>query len=418
MSGKIIFFLLIFLSTALAIRAVNYFDSQEKYTSGDKISLTTTLLEEPKVLAFGQQLSIRLDSGQSLFLIAPLIPKLSYGDEVNISGVVEEVKINESLSNSSEKSFLALKYPQVSVKSQAQNPLLAVASSLRYKISTFYNQNLPPTSAALLLGIVFGIKENVPSDFSAALRNSGVTHVIAASGMNISLLAGFFVFLFMAFLKRKLAIIATMIIICFYTILSGLEPSILRAAIMGIFAFSAQIIGRQSNSIFALILTAFIMLFISPMLIFDVGFQLSFLATLGILTLNPTLDAHFSKSRPLKAIKGDLSTTTSAQIFTVPIIILTFGTYSLISIIANLLVLWTVPILMVLGAIAALLGLVFTPLGVLVLYLSYPFLIYFEWVVKTLGSTNLLFKAQGVPVEILIGYYLLLLAFLVKIKKR
>ena len=136
-------------------------------------------------------------------------------------------------------------------------------------------QTLPSPSSSLLLGIIFGIKEQMPKDFTDNLRTSGVFHVIAASGMNVTLVAGFLSVFFAFFFKRQIAIGLSILGIIFYAILAGLEPSIIRASVMGILVFSAQILGRQTLAVNFLALTGFVMLFVDPSLIFDIGFQLS-----------------------------------------------------------------------------------------------------------------------------------------------
>ena len=125
------------------------------------------------------------------------------------------------------------------------------------------------------------------------------------------------------------------------------------------------------------------MLFISPNLISDIGFQLSFTATLGLILI-PKIRAIGK----IWVIGNDINTTIAAQIATLPILLINFGTYSIYSVLVNGLVLWTVPILMAIGWIGALVGLIFIPLGQLIIYLCYPLLIYFEKIVDFFGKTG------------------------------
>jgi uncharacterized membrane protein len=134
-------------------------------------------------------------------------------------------------------------------------------------------------------------------------------------------------------------------------------------------------------------------------------------------SINPILEKRFGTKSLFKVLGENLFTTVSAQIATFPIIISNFGSYSLLSVIVNLLVLWTVVPLMVLGALVGLLAFVFKPLALLVLYLSYPFLFYFETIVKTFGRIDTSIYLSNFPWQMSIGYYLLLFAILVKIKR-
>lgn len=410
MRPKVILSFLGLLIFVLSLRLMFFFITGHKYVAGERVGKEVIIFSEPKSYFGKQRLSIVLDSGQSVIVTLPQDPVLSYGDTISIGGVLKNKNVGT-------KSILALDYPRITVKKSSQNLLLAVLARVRYVIASFYDLNLPQTSSSLLLGIVYGIKADIPSDFSNLLKNTGVTHVIAASGMNITLIAGFFAVFFGRFLKRKVAIFLTILAIFTYALLSGLSPSIMRASIMGTIAFSSQLAGRQNASVLALFFTVVIMLLLSPILLLDIGFQLSALSTLGILIFNPILEARTKNIEFIKFLGADFFTTISAQLFTFPIIIANFGTYSFISVLVNLLVLWTIPILMVLGALSSLLAFLFEPLAVLVLYLSYPFLIYFESVVRSLGNLGLSFTLSTFPWELGLGYYLLLIAFVIKIKK-
>jgi len=181
--------------------------------------------------------------------------------------------------------------------------------------------------------------------------------------------------------------------------LAGLEASIIRASIMGILVFSSQIMGRQSLAANGLFLAGFVMLFISPILISDIGFQLSFASTLGILSIKP------------------LPTTIAAQIATLPILLANFGTYSIYSILVNGLVLWTVPILMMVGGAGAIAGLILEPAGQLLIYLCYPLLLYFETIVNFFGKMGGIITIQTLSWQFIIGYYCLLGSGLIIFRK-
>jgi competence protein ComEC len=175
---------------------------------------------------------------------------------------------------------------------------------------------------------------------------------------------------------------------------------------MAIIAFSAQVLGKQRDGLCALCLTALIMLFWQPNYLTDVGFQLSFVSTLGILVI-PRFLKRFENG-----ITSDLITTISAQITTLPILVSGFGVYSLWSIVVNALVLWTVPILMILGGLAAILAFVFKPLAIILLYLCLPFLLFFEAVANYFAGLSGVISIENVPWQFAFGYYLVLIAVL------
>lgn len=355
------------------------------------------LFSQPQVKASAQSFSFITSEGHRIFVTTGLIPKLEYGDRLKIKGEI----------NLSENKRYYISYPKINRIPSKGASFLAALSLFRQKIVAVFNGSLSQIDSALLLGIVFGIKQNMPEDFSNALRNTGLLHVIAASGMNVTLIGGFLLGLFSYFFKRQAALILTIFAIVLYSLLAGLEPSIVRAAIMGIIVFTAQVLGRQSLSLYSLFLAALLMLLFSPPLLFDLGFQLSFFATAGLILIKPRLSIKRLKPFPLFE---DLTTTLSAQLATLPILLNAFGTYSVTSILANALILWIVPLIMVFGGIAALFSLFFTPLAVLILYLSIPLLKLFEWVALLFGHGPQI--SISFPPALAIGYYLILLSIL------
>ena len=252
-------------------------------------------------------------------------PEVNYGDYMRISGKI-----------SNRGNGLLIYFPKIEMTNDPANIFqlgLGAINYLREKLISLFSETLPAPSSSLLLGIIFGIKEQMPKDFSGNLKTTGVFHVLTVSGMNVALVGGFVSTFFAMFFKRQAAIFLSILAIIFYAILAGLEPSIVRASIMGILVFSAQILGRQTLAVNSLFLTGSGMLFLDPSLISDVGFQLSFAAVLGILYIKPV----FGKK---EGIVSGVSVTIAAQISTLPILLANFGTYSVYSVLVNGLVLW------------------------------------------------------------------------------
>jgi len=302
-----------------------------------------------------------------------------------------------------------MNFPKIEAKTEHKNFILAITGSIRQKIIAFFNNNLSPNLSGLLLGIVFGIKEGIPQDFFNNLRQVGVLHIIAASGMNVTLVTGFISSVFLLFLRRQIALILSILGILFYAVLAGGEASIIRASIMGILVFSAQILGRQAWPAFVLFLTGYLMLFWDPGLIFDIGFQLSFLATIGLLYLKPVF------KHPLL---DTFQTTIFAQVATLPVVIANFGIYSLWSVLVNGLILWTVPSLMVVGGVSAILSFLVQPLARLLLLLGLPILIYFEAVVKFFSGLGAVVKISELNWFVIVGYYLLVISLILFLRKK
>jgi len=266
------------------------------------------------------------------------------------------------------------------------------------------------------MGIVFGIRQGMDSDLLAAFRTTGVLHVIAASGSNVSLVSGFLLATFLAFMKRRVAILFTLAGIIFYAFLSGLDTSIVRASLMAAFSYGALLFGRQNYSVLALYTTGFIMLFVDPEIIGDIGFQLSFLSTFGILILKPLIDNVLFRNRNF-FLRDDFSTTISAQVMTVPIMFSAFSAYSLISIPVNLFVLWTIPLLMILGGIAAVASLLFSVFAAPFLYLCLALLLYFENISLAFARYSFPVQIDKTPQVLILGYYIFLASIILFLNK-
>ncbi len=274
---------------------------------------------------------------------------------------------------------------------------------------------LPSREAGLFLGIILGVRDKIDNNFYEKLREVGVLHIIAASGQNVSILASILLVTLEQFVKRKKALLFTALGIGFYALIAGFDPPIVRASIMALISFGALALGRQSTGIYALLLTGWGMMIIKPDSLIDISFQLSFLSTLGIITIKPLLDNIFSK-RLFFILKEDLTTTLSAQIATFPLMIAVFGSYSLITLPVNLLVLWTIPIIMVTGVIGSTVALVAPILAKPFLFLTLPLLVYFTNIVDLASGFDLSFSFESIPGAFICGYYLILIALLIKLK--
>lgn len=405
MQNKLIL-LYVFLIILLGIRLVYFYTSQKTYTKGERISFFTQVLSNPKQYSFYQTLFLNIDPVNKVLVKLDLDKRYYYGDYLKITGILDTLVLDDLTP------IFTLNNPKVEANFRENNLILAVVYSFRQKIIDNFRSNLDPISSGLILGIVFGIKENLPKEFLNNIQIAGVMHVIAASGMNVTMVSAFLFFLFKSFFKRQLAISFSVIGIIFYAAVAGFEPSIVRASIMGIIVFSAQILGRQQFSLHTLLITAFVMLFVSPQLLFNTGFALSFSATLGLLYI-PSI---FKKWQ--NGLTESFITTISAQIATLPILLTNFGNYSIMSILVNGLVLWTIPLLMVLGGLASLFIFIFPPLASFFLYLCLPFLYFFELVIDLFAKQGSVLSIDSFPISLTIAYYLFLLSLLLfKYKK-
>ncbi len=391
----------------LATRFFFFFSEKPKYKEGDAVSFTATLASEPRVSGNTQRFEVN-----GITIVTAKFPGYHYGEKLTIDGKA-----------SRQKGRLLIYFPEInrtiSPQQWDKTNLLAVASSIRQHILDTTRQVLPSTSAALFNGILLGAKESFPPSFYEALRNTGTLHVVAASGMNVSMVASFLMSIFGRILKRQWAAVIIIIGIFFYAALAMFEPSIVRASIMGGLVFTAAMFNRQTLAALGLLFAAYIMLFFDPSLLFDIGFQLSFAATAGLLFVKPLLDGKLVP-RPFDFAQGsglleDFKTTIVAQVATLPILLANFGTVSLVSILVNTLVLWTVPVVMIIGIVGAVVS--FLPLVSYPFFLAtLPLLLFFEKVILFFNQPQFVVSFQ-MPILMGVGYYFLLVAIYTFLKK-
>lgn len=344
----------LFWATLFILVLVRIFLAKPAYPEGKKVRVTGTVREEPVRYDYQQKLNLR---GLRIFLSK--FPEISYGDKVTVEGRVKEGKLEEAKLLSLEKS----------------RGLLA---NVREKIIDFYKKSFPEPHASLVAGVTLGAKGEIPPLFWKDLTRTGLAHVVVASGSNVSLVGGFLLGVFTLFFARGVVIPLILLAIWLYAALAGLEAPIIRAAVMGSIAFSAQVAGKLSSAWRALVLAALVMLIVKPEWVNDLGFILSFVATACLVLFQARIESFLKKVPDI--LREGLSTSLAAQIGVSPILFVTFGQFNLLSPIANALVLWTVPLIMAISGLAGLLSLVVPSLARLILYLAYPLTSWFIFV--------------------------------------
>lgn len=375
--------------------------------TNQEVIFTTAILSQPSEFSNYNMLTANYGNLFSKKIVTVIYSKnisLNYGQVVRISGRINNRVINTNQIRST------IYFAKIEAISENANFVLAVSNFIRQNAKKIFQKYLSPKETGLLLGIILGEKTTFSKDFLHSLQVAGVMHVIAASGMNVSLVAGFLFWMFSSFLSRKAAVLLTLLGIVFYAVLSGLAASIIRATLMGVAALLAQLWGRQYSSLWGIVLAVFIMIFVNPNFIQDVGFQLSVLATIGIFGIKPLFPKHI--------FFEDIETTISAQIATLPILLSNFGNFGLLSILANALVLWTIPILMILGCLSVAVGLLILPLGSLLTFIAKPFLLFFIFIVENVAAVSPLVSVGTLPQILIVGYYLLLFATMLLLNKK
>jgi competence protein ComEC len=343
----------------ISLIVFRYFTTRPVYQNGDTVRITATVFSDPVSYPGSQSLKI---AGLRIYL--PAFPEVSYGDRVVVEGIIESGKLNN---------------PKLISVSHSQS----FGSVFRNKIIAFYQQVLPQPASGLIAGITLGSKGALTTDFYNRTKLAGVTHVIVASGTNVTFVVSFLMGVLTLFLSRRKAILFVILGIILYLFLSGFEAPLIRAAVMSSFIFLGEGKGRLVSTWRIFFLTAALMLIYSPDWVTDIGFILSFVSTASLLLFERRIR---SKVKFIPGVlREGLSTSLAAQIGVAPILFVTFGQLSIWSPLVNALVLWTIPYIMILGSIGGVVGLIVPFLGKAILWLSYPLLWWFTEIVKLFG---------------------------------
>lgn len=315
--------------------------------------------------------------------------------------------------------FAAMDLPRLSILQRGGgNPVLAWIFSLRQGLAQAISSALPEPEASLLIGILLGLKTSVLRAEYPVFQQTGTVHLIVTSGFKVTLLSGMLSAAARGQRRRRWALGIILAGIALYTALSGFGPAALRAGIMGMLLVIAPRLGRAYNKYTALALALLVMTAISPYLLWDVGFQLTTLGTLGIFLLMPPIARRLE--RPLSRLPGNdvlsrlLAITIAAQLATLPVQVITFGQLSLIAPLVNLLTVPLLGTLLCLGVLVSLAGLMLPAAGALVGWVCWPLL----WLVEQIivGRARVPFASIAVGgLDVGLGwlYYAVLGLFLI-----
>ncbi len=238
------------------------------------------------------------------------------------------------------------------------NLFFSFAFRVREKLEQKNNFLFPQPESAYLAGLLLGGEDRLPAKVAEDFRKTGTTHTVAVSGSNIAILiAGVMVGAVLVGFNRQQAFWVSLGVIIFFVIMIGAPASAVRAALMGGIVLWAAQNGRLAGSVRAALLAAVIMLLFSPFtLLYDAGFQLSFLATLGIIFIYAPLGEFSAIRNDFLELKSILLLTIAAQLGVTGLILYSFETFSPWSLLANLVILPAIPALMLGGFLVILIS--------------------------------------------------------------
>ncbi len=363
--------------------------------------VTGTLAEPPDYRDTYTNLRLNveaLDSGSGDLPVSGLLlvrvqqnQTYEYGQRVRVRGSLktppedEEFSYRDYLARDGVYSYMSIA-EVTSLPGNGGSVVRAAVYKLKDKMlqNTYRLFNDP--EASLLAGILLGVDTGLTKDLQNAFKNTGTAHIIAISGFNIAIIAGIFFSMFKTIFGERLGAVFAILAIAFYTFLVGADAAVVRAALMGSISLLARQLGRRNTGLNALAIVAFVMAIINPLVLWDVGFQLSFFATLGLIlyaepfsNFTGNLISKITKtdnSKLTQIINDNVILTFAAQLTTIPIMAYHFKRISLISFIANPFILPVQPAVMIIGGLAVFVSLILQPIGQLIAWVAWPFTAY------------------------------------------
>lgn len=365
---------------------LNQFADVQVGGKGLQVTLNGYIDDEPDINGLKSQLIFRVkelvvpektfEVDEKTLIQTGSFPKHQFGDQLSVIGSLqtpENFKDFDYIQYLKNKDIRTVMFsPKV-----AENQELKLGFGARFKISLYrklfkvkesfenaVKHSLPEPYSAYINGILLGSKQDIPQSIKDAFSRTSTSHILAISGYNITIIAEALLAVFVLAMRRRRAFWVSVIVILLFTILTGASASVVRASIMGLLLLFANGYGRLYDARNGITLAAGLMVFLNPfILVFDIGFQLSFLAVLGLIYVYPFLDNKFKKVPEVWVLKENLLMTISAQTLVFPLIIYYFNQFSLVSLPANILVLPLMPVTMLFGFLTGVGGLIFSPLG-------------------------------------------------------
>lgn len=246
----------------------------------------------------------------------------------------------------------------------------AAPSSLRLSLGRieatvvgYIRRGFNEPQASLLSGIILGNQTGMPAELTRAFQATGTTHIVALSGFNVTIIVSSMMVVLVRLIGRRRAWIPGLLLVLLFVVMTGASASVVRAAVMAVIVHLGLFFGQPIHPARLLSYTALLMLWQNPLILFhDLGFQLSFLATFGLMFLSKPMAALLTGVPAAFGLRENLATTLSAIVATEPLLLWRFGRLSLIAPLVNIVVLPMIPLAMGLGTLS-LIGLVVPALG-------------------------------------------------------
>lgn len=404
--------------------------------TGEEVNLEGRVLKEPKNKDNYRQIILSAErvGGKEvkdyIIVFAPFYPEVSYGDRIFVKGQLLRPDVFETDRGDTfdyraylekDKIHFQIFYPEIEVLESGGG---SVVTRTLFTVKDIFLEKIervvPEPHAALLGGILLGREESLGDRLIDDFRKTGIIHIVVLSGFNIAIVATAITAFARTFFSLKFAGTFAVLGIVLFAIMVGGGATVVRASIMALLAIFARHSGRSYDAGKGLFLAGALMLVHNPsILVQDASFQLSFLATAGLIYLSPIIEKYFMWVTDKFGLREIILATISAQVFVFPWILYKMGLFSVVSLPVNLLVLPTIPILMLVGFISGLIALFWITLSLPFSYITYLLLGYILWVVDFFSSLPFAsFEIPPFSIWIAIFVYTVLIAALIYLHRK
>lgn len=391
-------FLLLFSCGALRMEWASWSEIHPAFEAkiNTEAHIAGIVVRDPEVREQYTQLYVETED-ELLLVRAKQARTVSYGDYVHATGTLQKP---EAFETDLGRTFnypgylhargvsYVLSFADVAVPSSNEGNVL-IAHLLRFKHALIKQMEavLPPAQAGLASGLLLGVKHSLGGGLEDVFRTAGITHIVVLSGYNIMLVVAFVMYVLAFILPYRIRLAFGCIGIVLFACLVGFSATVVRASIMAFLALFAKFLGRTYAVLRALLLACAVMLVFNPyLLVYDVGFQLSVAATVGLILAASYFEQHLTFMPTFLKLRGLLTATIATQVFVLPILLYQIGSFSVVSVVVNVLVLPMVPVAMLLSFASGLIGFVSFPLSQLLAYPAYLSLSYIIVVAQIFSS--------------------------------
>ncbi len=344
-------------------------------------------------------------------------PVVEYGDVLQLSGALQLPDAASAGYFAKEGIGATIRFPKTLdfVAHNQGSVIKAKLFAIRDYVDDTFTKFLPPEQAMLMTGLVLGKSGGFSKEFNEKLKATGTTHIVALSGFNITVIVSSLLWLLGFVVNRRRGVWVCILFVVAFVVMTGAQASVVRAAVMAMIMILAEQSSRAYSVRNAIAAAAFVMTLFNPnVLAFDIGFQLSFLALLGIVYLQPAVEKFFriDSDGGVLGWRKNAIASTSAQLAVLPIILTSFGFVSPLSIMTNVLLLSFISYTMAIGFFMVLARLLS---GYLVFVVAMPAKILLGYelaVIDFFAKLPFGFQIEHLPIFASIAYYALLAAFI------